>query len=96
MTSQVSPEILPAKPEMLPALPEMFPGAPEMFPGAPEMLPAMLLGAPEILPARAAEDIAKVMSDAQRIDWKRFILFLLSFKAFNFCGSLGGVCQLSF
>jgi hypothetical protein len=32
-----------------------------------------LPGAPEILPARAAEDIAKVKSDAQRIDWKRFI-----------------------
>jgi hypothetical protein len=30
-----------------------------------------------MLPASAAEDIAKVKSDAQRIDWKRFILFLL-------------------
>jgi hypothetical protein len=66
----VNPEILPVKPEMLPALPEMFPGA-------PEMLPEMLLGAPEMLPASATEDIAKVMTDAQRIDWMRFILFLL-------------------
>ena len=50
----------------------MLPGAPEMLPsletvtgvGAPEMLPAL----PEMLPASAAEDIAKVKSDAQRID----------------------------
>ena len=59
---------------MLPVLPEMFPGAGA---GAPEMLPEMLLGAPEMLPASAAEDIAKVMTEAQRIDWMRFILFLL-------------------
>ena len=58
---------------MLPGAPEMLPGAPEMLPGAPEMLPAL----PEMLPASAAEDIAKVKSDAQRIDWKRFILILL-------------------
>jgi hypothetical protein len=77
MMSQVSPEILPDKPEMLPDKPEMLPDLPEMLPGAPEMFPAMLLEAPEMLPASAAEDIAKVMTDAQRIDWKRFILFLL-------------------
>lgn len=65
---------------MFPYKPEMFPGLPEMFPGAPEMLPDMLVGAPEMLPASAADDIAKVKSDAQRIDWKRFILFLLSFR----------------
>ena len=57
----------------------MLPGAPEMLPravgaGAPEMLPATVgAGDPEMLPASAAEDIAKVRSDAQRIDWKRFI-----------------------
>jgi hypothetical protein len=50
----------------------MLPGAPEMLPPLPEMLPS-LVGAPEMLPARAAEDIAKVKSDAQRIDWMRFI-----------------------
>jgi hypothetical protein len=51
-----------------------------MLPGAPEMLPEMLLGAPEMLPvlpemlpARAADEIDKVKSDAQRIDLKRFI-----------------------
>ena len=74
----------------------MLPGAPEMLPsletvtgvGAPEMLPAL----PEMLPASAAEDIAKVKSDAQRIDWKRFILILL-FRAINCDGSLEWVCH---
>lgn len=55
----------------------MLPVLPEMFPGAPEILPDSLLGAPEMFPASATEDIAKVMIDAQRIDWMRFILFLL-------------------
>jgi hypothetical protein len=53
---------------MLPAIPEIFPGV-----GAPEMLPAL----PEMFPASAAVDIAKVKSEAQRIDLKRLILFLL-------------------
>ena len=47
-----------------------------MLPSLPEMFPS-LQGAPEMLPASAAEDIAKVKSDTQRIDWKRFILVLL-------------------
>jgi hypothetical protein len=45
-------------------------GVPEMLPAIPEMLPSL----PEMLPARAAEESDKVKSDAQRIDWKRFIL----------------------
>ena len=47
------------KPEILPAIPEILPAAeiPEIFPALPEMLPA-----------NAAVDIAKVKSDAQRID----------------------------
>jgi hypothetical protein len=51
---------------MLPEIPEMLPAA---VVGAPEIFPDL----PEMLPASAAEDIAKVKSDAQRIDWKRFI-----------------------
>jgi hypothetical protein len=62
-----------------------FDGAPEMLPsfdGAPEMLPS-LDGAPEMLPARAAEEIDKVKSDAQRIDWKRFIFVSPGNRAFT-------------
>jgi hypothetical protein len=59
-----------SRPEMLPDVPEMLP---ESLLGEPEILP----GLPEMLPASAAEDIAKVKSDAQRIDLKLFILILL-------------------
>jgi hypothetical protein len=39
-----------------------------------DMLPALPV---EMFPAKAAEDIDRVKRDAQRIDLKRFILFLL-------------------
>ncbi len=39
----------------------------------PEICPAF----PEIWPAKAGEDIAKVKSEAERTDVKRFILVLL-------------------
>jgi len=65
------------EPKMIPKIVLARLGAP------PDMLPATLTGAPpdilpaippEMLPASAAEEIAKVKSDAQRIDLKRFIL----------------------
>jgi len=80
--------MLPAIPEILPSLPEMFPsleGVPEMLPsavGAPEMLPAL----PEMLPARAAEEIDKVKSDAQRIDGS--VSFLISPGNRTFTGTV--------
>jgi hypothetical protein len=77
--------MLPAIPEMFPGVPEMFPGVPEMFPGVPEILPSL----PEMLPAKAAEDIDKVKSDAQRIDWKRFILISPGNRNVYWDGTLG-------
>jgi hypothetical protein len=65
----------------------MLPGVPEMLPGAPEMLPAR----PEILPASAADDIAKVKSEAQRIDLKRFMLFLLVSSSYLSGALVGGL-----
>ena len=57
---------------------------PEISPGLvmlllPEMSPALAIleGRPDISPAKAAEEIDKVKSDAQRSDWKRFIKVLL-------------------
>ena len=54
-----------------------------------------------MVPANVAEDIAKVKSDAQRIDWKRFILILLVVERLTGDGSLEWGfatfgCQLSF
>jgi len=51
-----------------------------MLPGAVVMLPAIVVMLPSrvvMLPANAAGDRAKVKSEAQRIDLKRFILILL-------------------
>jgi hypothetical protein len=58
---------------MFPAILVMLPGALVMLPGALVMLPERLV----MFPANAEEEIAKVKSDAQRIDLKRFILILL-------------------
>jgi hypothetical protein len=64
------------KPEMFPDLPEMLP-VDEVVVSAPTGLPEILPARPEMLPASAAEDIARVKSEAQRIDWKLFMLILL-------------------
>ena len=44
-----------------------------------------------MLPAKVAEDIAKVKSDAQRIDLKRFIFVSPGFEQLLVDGALVGV-----
>ena len=56
-----------------------------MSPGLLVRSPGLLVRSPALLvrsPASAADEIAIVRSDAQRIDWKRFILILLVNRAF--------------
>ncbi len=72
----------------------MSPARPVMSPlmGLPVISPArlMLVGLPVMSPARAAEEIARVKREAQRIDLKLFNLILLSYQPFSSVGQLGG------
>src|ERR1051325_7678223 len=65
--------MLPPRVVMLPSRVVMLPSRVVMLPSRVVMLPSRVV----MLPANAAEDIAKVKSEAQRIEVKGFILILL-------------------
>jgi hypothetical protein len=75
---------------ILPNMVVMLPGLVVMLPGVVVMLPGFVV----MEPANAVEASAIVSNEMQRIDWRRFISFLLVNRAFAgvWLGSTWGLC----